>query len=49
MFECYNLLDPMEWGAVIFGDWCSTRKLQYPTVTSSSSHTFFGREMESFN
>jgi hypothetical protein len=25
MFECYNLLDPMEWGAVIFGSWCSTR------------------------
>jgi hypothetical protein len=19
MFECYNLLDPMEWGAIIFG------------------------------
>jgi hypothetical protein len=19
MFECYNLLDPMEWGATIFG------------------------------
>jgi hypothetical protein len=25
MFECYNLLDPMEWGAIIFGGWCSTR------------------------
>jgi hypothetical protein len=24
-FECYNLLDPMEWGAVIFGAWCSIR------------------------
>jgi hypothetical protein len=24
-FECYNLLDPMEWGAVIFGGWCSIR------------------------
>jgi hypothetical protein len=24
-FECYNLLDPMEWGGVIFGGWCSTR------------------------
>jgi hypothetical protein len=25
MFECYNLVDPMEWGAVIFGGWCLTR------------------------
>jgi hypothetical protein len=25
MFECYNLLDPMEWGVVIFEGWCSTR------------------------
>jgi hypothetical protein len=24
-FECYNLLDPMEWGALIFGGWCSIR------------------------
>jgi hypothetical protein len=24
-FECHNLLDPMEWGVVIFGGWCSTR------------------------
>jgi hypothetical protein len=24
-FECYNLLGPMEWGAVIFGGWCSIR------------------------
>jgi hypothetical protein len=49
IFECYNLLDPMEWGAVIFGGWCSTRWLQDPMVTSSSSHTFFGREMDSSN
>jgi hypothetical protein len=46
-FECYNLLDPMEWGVVIFGGWCSTRYLQDPIVTSSSSHTFFGREIDS--
>jgi hypothetical protein len=25
MFECYNLLDPKEWGAVIFGGWFTTR------------------------
>jgi hypothetical protein len=24
-FECYNLLDPMECGLVIFGGWCSTK------------------------
>jgi hypothetical protein len=24
-FECYNLLDPIAWGAVIFGGWCSIR------------------------
>jgi hypothetical protein len=24
-FECYYLLDPMEWGVVTFGGWCSTR------------------------
>jgi hypothetical protein len=24
-FECYNLLDPMEWGVVSFGGWFSTR------------------------
>jgi hypothetical protein len=48
-FECYYLLDPMEWGVVTFGGWCSTRYLQDPTVTSSSSHTFFGREVDFSN
>jgi hypothetical protein len=47
MFECYNLLDPMEWRTVIFGDWYSTSWLQDPMVTSSSSHFFFVREMDS--
>jgi hypothetical protein len=25
MFECYNLLDPKDWGAVIFWGWFTTR------------------------
>jgi hypothetical protein len=25
MFEHYNHMDPMEWGAVTFWGWCSTR------------------------
>jgi hypothetical protein len=25
MFECYNLLAPMEWGAIIFWGWSTTR------------------------
>jgi hypothetical protein len=45
--ECYTLLDSMKCGAVIFRGSCSTRELQDPLVTSSSSQTFFLTEMDS--
>jgi hypothetical protein len=32
IFECYNLIDPMEWGAVTFWGWCSINKLSNPMV-----------------
>jgi hypothetical protein len=27
VFDCYNLIDPIEQGAVIFWGWCPTKKL----------------------
>jgi hypothetical protein len=41
MFECYNLLAPMEWGAANFWGWSTTRQLQDPTVTSLNFHSLF--------
>jgi hypothetical protein len=33
VFECYNLVDFMEWAVVTFWGWCSTKKLLDPMVT----------------
>jgi hypothetical protein len=49
MFECYNLLAPMEWGAAIFWGWITIRKLQDPMVTSLNLHTFTFWEIDSIN
>ena len=46
MFECYNLLDPMEWGVVIFGGWYPTSWLWDLMVTSWNTHTFFFGKMD---
>jgi hypothetical protein len=49
MFECNNLIDHMECGAVIFEGWCSITELQDPIFTSSNYHTYFGRQLASSN
>jgi hypothetical protein len=49
MIECYNFLDPMEWGATILWGWFPTRQLQDPTVTSLNSHTLLFWEIDFFN
>jgi hypothetical protein len=45
---CLNIIT-MEWGTEIFRVWCTTRKLQDPTITSLCSHTIFVKEMDSSN
>jgi hypothetical protein len=46
MFECYNLLDPMEWGAAIFLRWFRIRQVQDPLITSLNSHTLILWEID---
>jgi hypothetical protein len=39
MFECYNLVNPMDWQVVSFLGWCLMEQFKDPMVTSSSIHT----------
>jgi hypothetical protein len=44
MFDCCNLVDPIEWRTIIFWGWCPKRWFKDPLVTSSSSHALiFGK------
>jgi hypothetical protein len=49
MFECYNLLALMEWGAAISWGWSTTRQLQDLMVVSLNSHTFIFWEIDFSN
>jgi hypothetical protein len=40
MFECYNLLDSMEWGVTNFEVDFQQQKLQDPMVISLNSYIF---------
>jgi hypothetical protein len=39
MFEYYNLMGSMEWGAATFWEWFVGREHDYLAISSSSIHT----------
>jgi hypothetical protein len=45
VFECYILIDPMEWGIVIFWGWCITMQLLDPMIISLIFLLIFLRRM----
>jgi hypothetical protein len=49
MFECYNLIDPKEWGAAIFWGWFLKGNFKILRLLFLRSHTFIFWEIDFSN